>query len=104
MEVDDRCSPRHFMLCLAVPAGLALMAALAPSPGVAQGTPEQRAVCEDEARWLCSNYIPDADAITACMMRNLSALSPRCRAVFGGDSKRRTRGAKQPGRPPTLDR
>jgi hypothetical protein len=93
MEVHNRCSPRQLILCLAVPAGLALM--LAPSPVAAQAMSQQRAACEDEARWLCSNYIPDEDAIKACMLRNLRALSPRCRAMFGGGSKRRPRGAKQ---------
>jgi hypothetical protein len=83
MEVHNRCSTRRLILCLAVPTGLALMAMLAPSLVAAQGTPQQRAACEDEAKWLCSNYIPDEGAIKACMLRNLKALSPRCRAMFG---------------------
>jgi hypothetical protein len=94
MEVHNRCASLQLLLCVTVPAGLALMAVLAPLPVAAQGMPEQRAACEDEARWLCSNYIPDEDAIKACMLRNLRALSPRCRAMFGGRSKRRP-GAKQ---------
>jgi hypothetical protein len=95
MEVDNRCSPRQLILCLAVPVGLVLAAVFAPSSVAAQGTPQQRALCEDEARWLCSNYIPDESAITACMVRNRSALSPPCRALFSRGSKQRTRGAKQ---------
>ncbi len=91
MDVHDRCSPRQLILSLALAAGLALVAALAPSPVAAQGTPEQRAACEDEARWLCSNYIPDERAIIACMARNRQSLSPRCRAMFGGGAKQRTR-------------
>ena len=82
-------SPR-LLLCLAAPAGIALMAALS-SPAAAQGTPQQRAACESEAQWLCSNYIPDVDAITACMVRNRHLLSPRCRAMFGSGAKRRQR-------------
>ena len=74
---------RRFILRLALPAGLVLAAALASSPAAAQGTPQQRAACENEARWICSNYIPDVDAITACMVRNRHLLSPRCRAMFG---------------------
>jgi hypothetical protein len=70
-------------------ATVTLMAALGPAPAAAQGTPQQRAACEEEARWLCSNYIPDVDAITACMVRNRHLLSPKCRAVFGSGSKRR---------------
>ena len=65
MEVHNRCSTRRLILCLAVPTGLALMAMLAPSLVAAQGTPQQRAACEDEAKWLCSNYIPDEGAISA---------------------------------------
>ena len=67
------------------------MAATASSPAAAQGTPQQRAACESEAQWLCSNYIPDVDAITACMVRNRHLLSPRCRAMFGSGTKKRTR-------------
>jgi hypothetical protein len=77
-----------FIFWLAVAAGLALVALLAPSYAAAQGTAEQRVACEDEARWLCSNYIPDADAIKGCMLRNLDQLSPRCRAMFGPGRKR----------------
>jgi hypothetical protein len=80
--------PRHALL-LAGLAGLLLLASAAPL--AAQGTPQQRAACEDEARWLCSNYIPDADAITACMVRNRHLLSPRCRAALGTGKKRPTR-------------
>jgi hypothetical protein len=63
-------------------AAMALSTLVAPAKLSAQGTPEQRAACEDEARWLCSNYIPDADAIKGCMMRNINQLSPRCRSMF----------------------
>jgi hypothetical protein len=86
--MDVRRSP-VLIRCLGVPAGLALLAALAPLPLAAQGTPQQRAACEQEARWICSNYIPDVDQITACMVRNRHLLSPRCRAMFGGDPKQR---------------
>jgi hypothetical protein len=89
MDLHKYRSLRRAIICLVVPAALALVAALAPARVAAQGTPQQRAACEDEARWLCSNYVPDQDQVTACMVRNLHSLSPRCRAVFG--SKRRTR-------------
>lgn len=95
MEVENRCQHRKLNIrFLAVPAGLLLVALLLPSFVAAQGTPEQRAACEDEARWLCSNYIPDAEAIKGCMLRNLDQLSPRCRAMFGHAQKRRTRHAR----------
>jgi hypothetical protein len=92
LDIPNRRTPRQLILGLALPAGLALMAVLAPLPVAAQGTPEQRAACEEEAKWLCSNYIPDAEAIKACMLRNLRSLSPRCRAMFGGSTKRSPRG------------
>lgn len=95
MEVENRCQHRRLnILSLAVPAGLVLVALLLPSFVAAQGTLEQRAACEDEARWLCSNYIPDAEAIKGCMLRNLDQLSPRCRAMFGHAPKRQTRNPK----------
>jgi len=95
MEAHSRRSLRQLMLHVAGAASLLLMGALAASPGLAQGRADQRAACEDEARWLCSNYIPDERAITACMVRNRRALSPRCRAALGGGSKPQTQGAKR---------
>src|SRR5437660_3169111 len=82
MQAHSRRSPRQLMLHVVVAGSLLLMAALASSPALAQGSVDQRAACEDEARWLCSNYIPDERAITACMVRNRKALSPRCRAAL----------------------
>ncbi len=89
MEVENGYRRRQpIIFSFAVLPGLALVALLAPSYVAAQGTAEQRAACEDEARWLCSNYIPDAEAIKGCMLRNLDQLSPRCRAMFGRGPKR----------------
>jgi len=77
--------------CFAVPASLFLMAVLAPAPAAAQGTPEQRAACEGDAMRLCSAHVPDVQRITACMSQNRRNLSPGCRKVFDGGSKRRAR-------------
>ena len=90
MKVESRPRRKFIIRSIAIPAALALGALLAPSHVAAQGTPEQRAACEDEARWLCSNYIPDAEAIKGCMLRNLKHLTPRCRAMFGHTPKRQT--------------
>ena len=90
--VDVRCRPTWNWLALIALA--AVFGVVWADSAAAQGTPQQRAACEDEARWLCSNYIPDVDAITACMVRNRHLLSPRCRAAFGGSKsspKRRPR-------------
>jgi hypothetical protein len=91
MKIHHRSSPRALILRFAVPAGLALMGAIASAPAAAQGTSQQRAACKDEARWLCSNYIPDENQITACMIRNRHLLTPRCRAMFRGGSTRSRR-------------
>ncbi len=85
---------RPTRIWLALAALAPLVGTLWAVPVAAHGTPQQRAACEDEARWLCSNYIPDVDAITACMVRNRHLLSPGCRATFGGGKstpKRRPR-------------
>jgi hypothetical protein len=60
--------------------GLVLM--IDASPAAAQGSPQQRAACENDAMRLCGQYVPDVDRITACMHARRSQLSPRCRAVF----------------------
>ena len=49
-----------------------------------QGTPAQRRACTPDVYRLCRVYIPNADAITQCLKRNLRALNPQCRAVFQG--------------------
>lgn len=67
--------------------GLALMAFC--SPAAAQGTPEQRVACQDDAMRLCGQFVPDVQQITACMHGKRRYLSARCRAVFYTGSKRR---------------
>ena len=62
-------------------------------PAAAQGTAEQRAACEGDAMRLCSQYIPNVQAITACMMQKRRYLSSYCRAALEGDRKLRTRRA-----------
>jgi hypothetical protein len=49
----------------------------------AAGTAEQQQACFGDAIMLCGSEIPDIQRITACMVRNLDKLSPRCRAQFG---------------------
>lgn len=53
------------------------------APGSAEvATAEQRAACTPDAFRLCSSEIPNIPAITACMKKNFSNLSPACKAVF----------------------
>jgi hypothetical protein len=49
----------------------------------AAGTAEQQQACFVDAITFCSSEIPDVQRITACMVRNIDRLSPRCRAQFG---------------------
>jgi hypothetical protein len=60
----------------------ALALGFAAAPAAAQGTPEQRQACQPDAMRLCSEFVPDVDRITACMIKNRIRLSPVCRAVF----------------------
>jgi hypothetical protein len=62
--------------------GLAWAASFVPGPAAAQGTPEQRQACQPDAMRLCSEFVPDVDRITACMIKHRIRLSPACRAVF----------------------
>ena len=68
--------------------GLALSAPLVSAPAAAQGTPEQRAACMDDALRLCAEFVPDVARITACMQRKHRQLTPRCRTMFKGPPKR----------------
>ena len=53
------------------------------TPGSAEvATAEQRAACTPDAFRLCSSEIPNIPAITRCMKKNFSNLSPACKAVF----------------------
>jgi hypothetical protein len=69
---------------MAAAVGFAFSATLIAQPASAQshGTPEQQQACQPDAMRLCSEYIPDVDRITACMVKNRIRLSTPCRAVF----------------------
>lgn len=47
-----------------------------------EATAEQRRACTPDAFRLCSQHIPNVEAITACMRANKSKLSPACKLVF----------------------
>jgi hypothetical protein len=48
----------------------------------AEGTPEQRWACEQDAFKFCGSEIPNVPRITTCMTKNIKKLSPACRAQF----------------------
>jgi hypothetical protein len=60
---------------------LALAVLVQPGTGLAY-TPEQQQACTPDAMRLCGEFVPNVDAITACMIRKKSQLSPQCRAFF----------------------
>jgi len=47
-------------------------------------TENQKRACEPEVFRLCSWYIPNRDAITSCLHKNISKLNADCRAVMEG--------------------
>jgi hypothetical protein len=47
-----------------------------------RGTFEQQMACTPDVWRLCSDQIPDANRITACLRQNTPQLSRDCRAVF----------------------
>jgi hypothetical protein len=63
---------------------LALLAAGVVSSARAEdrGSPEDQLACTPDVYRLCSSYVPDEDAIVACLRRNLRALSPACHKVM----------------------
>ena len=48
----------------------------------AQGTPEQQEACKPDVFRLCGNFIPNVDAIIACLRANEPNLSPACHEVM----------------------
>ncbi|MBR0969630.1 MULTISPECIES: hypothetical protein [Bradyrhizobium] len=62
-------------------AGIALAVLIHPGAGFAY-TPEEQQACSPDAMRLCGEFVPNVDAITACMIQKKSQLSPPCRAFF----------------------
>lgn len=52
------------------------------APTWAQGTAQQRAACTPDVFRLCSEFIPDPDRITACLVSRQQELSDACASVF----------------------
>jgi hypothetical protein len=79
--------------CLALGLASALAWAAVPASAAPQGTPEQRAACEQDAYRLCGDAVPDADRTASCLRRHRMSLSPACRAAFSGKGARRSQGS-----------
>src|SRR5262245_61972264 len=72
---------RFAKFLVAAIAGVALATLVQPGAGFAY-TPEQQQACTPDAMRLCGEFIPNVDAITACMIQKKAQLSPQCRAFF----------------------
>ncbi|MCW2276070.1 hypothetical protein GJ654_19445 [Rhodoblastus acidophilus] len=74
--------------------GLAMLtfaAVASPQIVLAQGTPEQRSACQDDAMNYCGPEIPNVQLIEACLESRMSQLSPACRAEFQPNRKTQLR-------------
>ena len=61
--------------------GMALAVLVQPGAGFAY-TPEEQQACSPDAMRLCGEFVPNVDAITACMIRKKAQLSPQCKVFF----------------------
>lgn len=72
----------RFQTSLAV-AGLSLAMAALVLPGSSFAyTQEEQQACSPDAMRLCGEFVPNVDAITACMIKKKSQLSPQCAVYF----------------------
>jgi hypothetical protein len=62
--------------------GVIAAAALSYSTASFAYTAEQQSACMGDAFRVCGEHIPNVTAITACMKKNFSRLSPGCKAQF----------------------
>lgn len=61
--------------------GMALAVLIQPGAGFAY-TQEEEQACTPDAMRLCGEFVPNVDAITACMIKKKAQLSPQCRVFF----------------------
>ncbi|PDT92178.1 hypothetical protein CO669_02650 [Bradyrhizobium sp. Y36] len=61
--------------------GMALSVLVQPGAGFAY-TPEEQQACTPDAMRLCGEFVPNVDAITACMIKKKAQLSPQCAVFF----------------------
>src|SRR4051794_7113138 len=70
---------RNFCLGAALALGVSSIGLTQAS---AQGTPEQQEACKPDVFRLCGNFIPNVDAIVACLKTNEPNLAPACHDVM----------------------
>jgi hypothetical protein len=82
-------------------AGIALAVLIDPGAGFAYSQEEQQA-CTPDAMRLCGDFVPNVDAITACMIQKKSQLSPQCRAFFRPGPEPGMAAAPRAGKPTSI--
>jgi hypothetical protein len=80
---------------------VALAVLVQPGKGFAY-TPEQQQACTPDAMSLCGEFVPNVDAITACMIRKKAQLSPQCAAFFRRGPEPGEAAAPRAGKPTNL--
>ena len=72
------------MMRRGVMAGLLLAGVIAAWPlGTARAeSQEDREACTPDVHELCGEFIPNRDAIVACLKKKIKVLSPACRRVM----------------------
>ena len=73
---------QRIVLSLAIAVGGGIGAIAPASSQEYRGTWEQQMACTPDVWRLCSDQIPDASRIVACLRQNTPQLSNNCRAVF----------------------
>jgi Cysteine rich repeat len=61
-----------------------------------RGTWEQQMACTPDVMRFCSDQIPDASRIVACLRQNTAQLGDACRAVFGSSASAQPMPRAQP--------
>ena len=74
---------------------LALAVLVLPRAGFAYTQEEQQA-CTPDAMRLCGEFVPNVDAITACMIKKKAQLSPQCAVFFRRGPEPREQRAGKP--------
>jgi len=86
---------------LAAMAGVALAVLIQPGAALAY-TPEEQQACSPDAMRLCGEFVPNVDAITACMIRKKAQLSPQCKVFFRQGPEPGEAAAPRAGKPTSI--
>ena len=86
---------------LAAVAGVALAVLIQPGAALAY-TPEEQQACSPDAMRLCGEFVPNVDAITACMIRKKAQLSPQCKVFFRQGPEPGEAAAPRAGKPTSI--